>query len=254
MRHVVLDRWSRGSSAVHRLDARAKIISLLLLLIALATAKRSVPLLAFELALLLAAGLWWARVPIVGALARAALVLPFAATFAGIVWLAGDPAHGLSLGVKSYVSALAVLFVVSTTPLPALLRGLEAMGAPRFLLEVAQFLYRYLFLISEEAQLMRAAAAARSTSAQAWRGNQERFRAAGGALAVLFVRSYERAAMIHRAMLARGFEGRIPTMSASRFTGHDFIFMLLSSVIPWALRFAASGFRLPPSGFWLLFA
>ena len=240
MRHVVLDRWSRGSSAAHRLDPRAKIVSLLMLLIALATAKRSVPLLALELAILLAAGLWWARVPVLGAVSRAALVLPFAATFAGITWLAGDPARGLSLAVKSYVSALAVLFVISTTPLPALLRGLEAMGAPRFLLEVTQFLYRYLFLISEEAQLMRASAAARNASLQAWRGNRERFRAAGGALAVLFVRSYERAAMIHRAMLARGFEGRIPTPSTNRFTTHDIVFVVLSSAIPWALRFATA--------------
>ena len=231
MRHVVLDRWSRGSSAAHRLDPRAKIVSLLMLLIALATAKRSVPLLAFEFAILVAAGLWWARVPVLGAVSRAALVLPFAATFAGITWLAGDPGRGLSLAMKSYVSALAVLFVISTTPLPALLRGLEAMGAPRF---------RYLFLISEEAQLMRAAAAARNASPGAWRGNRERFRAAGGALAVLFVRSYERARMIHRAMLARGFEGRIPTPSTNRFTTHDIVFVALSSTIPWALRFATA--------------
>jgi cobalt/nickel transport system permease protein len=252
LHHVVLDRWSRGSSTVHRLDPRAKIISLLLLLIALATANRSVPLLAFELALLLAAGLWLARVPVWGVLARAALVLPFAATFAAITWLAGDPRRGLSLALKSYVSALAVLFVVSTTPLPALLRGLEAMGAPRFLLEVAQFLYRYLFLISEEAHLMRAAAAARNASFEAWRGNRERFRAAAGALAVLFVRSYQRAALIHRAMLARGFEGRIPALSASRFTLRDITFVVLSSAIPWALRFVAARSGNHSSGFWLL--
>jgi cobalt/nickel transport system permease protein len=249
LHHVVLDRWSRGSSAVHRLDPRAKIFSLLLLLIALATANRSVPLLALELALLLAVGLWWARVPVLGALARAALVLPFAATFAAITWLAGDPGRGLSLALKSYVSALAVLFVVSTTPLPALLRGLEAMGAPRFLLQVAQFLYRYLFLVSEEAQSMRAAAAARNASLEAWRGNQERFRAAAGALAVLFARSYQRAALIHRAMLARGFEGRMPAPPASRFSVRDITFVVLFSAIPWALRFVAARSWNHSSGF-----
>jgi len=240
LRHVVLDRWSRGSSAVHRRDPRAKIISLLVLLIALATANRSVPLLAFELGLLLTAGFWWAGVPVLGALARAALVLPFAATFAGITWLAGDPARGLSLALKSYISALAVLFVVSTTPLPALLRGLEAMGAPRFLLEVAQFLYRYLFVISEEAQLMHAAAVSRNASLETWRGNRERFRAAAGALAVLFVRSYQRAALVHRAMLARGFEGRIPALSGSRFTIRDAVFVVFFSAVPWALRFVSA--------------
>ena len=240
MRHVVLDRWSRGSSAAHRLDPRAKIIPLLALLIALATAGRSVPLLASELTLLLVVAFWWARVPVPGALARAALVLPFAATFAAITWLAGEPERGLTLA-----------------PLPSLLRGVEAMGAPRFLLEVAQFLYRYLFLISEEAQLMSAAAASRSASLDAWRGNRERFRAAAGTLAVLFARSYQRASLIHEAMLARGFGGRIPTLSASRFTLRDIIFVAVASCVPWALRFLAAGcwphFRLLAPGFWLLF-
>ena len=243
MRHVVLDRWSRGASAVHRRDPRAKIVPLLALLIAVATADRAVPLLAFELVFVLSAGLWWAGVPVLDALARAALVLPFAASFAAIAWLGGDPARGLSLALKSYVSALAVLFVVSTTPLPALLGGLGAMGAPRFLLEVAQFLYRYLFLLSEEAQRMAGAAAARNASLRSWRGSGERFRAAAGALAVLFARSYTRAADIHRAMLARGFEGRLPTLSSGRFNVADGVFAAISSVLPWALRLVAAGSR-----------
>ena len=41
MHHVVLDRWSRGESALHRRDARAKTIAVLVFLIVLATARRS---------------------------------------------------------------------------------------------------------------------------------------------------------------------------------------------------------------------
>ena len=89
-------------------------------------------------------------------------MLPFTAVFAAVSWLAGDPARGAALVLKSYLSALAVLLLVSTTPLPVLLRGFEIAGAPRFLLMVAQFLYRYLFVISEEAQHMRKAAAWRA--------------------------------------------------------------------------------------------
>ena len=58
---------------------------------------------------------------VAGALARAGVVLPFTAVFAGISWLAGDPARGAALVMKSYLSALAVLLLVSTTPLPLLL-------------------------------------------------------------------------------------------------------------------------------------
>ena len=121
------------------------------------------------------------------------MVLPFTAVFAGVSWLAGDPARGAALVMKSYLSALAVLVLVSTTPLPLLLRGFEMTGAPRFLLMVAQFLYRYLFVISGEAQHMSQAAASRGASVRGLVSNRARFRAAAGALAVLFARSYGRA-------------------------------------------------------------
>ena len=92
--------------------------------------------------------------------ARGPSVFPFSGVFALI---SGSPAIRARRGLllKSYLSALAVLLLVSTTPLPALLRVLRRYGVPRFLLMVTQFLYRYLFVISEEAQHMRTAAAAR---------------------------------------------------------------------------------------------
>jgi cobalt/nickel transport system permease protein len=232
LQHIVLDQWARGSTALHRFDPRAKLVALLALLIAVATADRRVPLFSCELLVFLMAGLAWARVPVGRALSRAAVVLPFAATFAAVLWLSGQAERGLVLAFKSYLSALAVLLVVATTPLPSLLGGMEALGTPRFLLEVAQFLYRYLFLLSAEAQCMRRAAAARGLGASIG----DRFRAAAGALAVLFARSYVRAEGIHRAMLARGFAGRFPAMKKSRFRGADALFLLAAAAVPWGLR------------------
>ena len=233
MHHVVLERWSRGSSALHRRDPRAKIAALLFFLIVLATAQRALPSLAGALFLMLCACLLWARLPLGGALLRAAIVLPFTLAFAAICWAAGDPGRGLALLLKSYVSALAVLVVVSTTPLPKLLRGLESIGAPRFLLMVAQFLYRYLFVISEEAQHMAIAAISRGGSRR-----NLRFRAAAGALAVLFARSYGRAEEIHRAMLARGFTGHFRTLGGLRFGASDACFAVMASLAPVLLRVA----------------
>ena len=144
--------------------------------------------------------------------------------------------------LKSYLSALAVLTVVSSTPLPLLLRGLEVSGAPRFLLLVAQFLYRYLFVISEEAQHMRVAASSRGGQAIGLSGSTgargRRFRAAAGALAVLFARSYARAEEIHSAMLARAFEGRFHTLEALHFRGRDAAFLALAALAPVLLRAA----------------
>jgi cobalt/nickel transport system permease protein len=185
LHHLVLERWSRGASPIHRRDPRAKIVSLVVFLGVLANARHSLPLLAGALLLLVSATLLWARVPLIGALTRAAVVLPFTAVFALVCWLSGDLARGVALSMKSYVSALAVLALVATTPLPALLHGLERMRAPAFLLTVAQFLYRYLFVISEEAQHMAKAAAARGGSVRGLASGRTQFGAAAGALAVL---------------------------------------------------------------------
>lgn len=241
MHHVVLDRWSRGSSCFHHRDPRAKIVALLALLVALATASRGIVLLGGALAFLLLVSLRWARIPVGAASARAALVLPFTAVFAGLSWMAGDPTRALFLGVKSYVSALAVVWLVSTTPLPMLLRGFGRLGAPRFLLEVGQFLYRYLFVISEEGQHMRNAAAARGGPVRQWINRRNRFRAAAGALAVLFARSYLRAEEIHRAMLARGFQGTLPVLEAGQFRVGDALFAVAAVVLIVTLRIASQG-------------
>jgi cobalt/nickel transport system permease protein len=226
--HVVLDQWSRGASPLHRRDPRAKIVVLLVILIVLATTHRGLPLLAAALFAMISAAIIWARVPLIGAWMRAGLVLPFALVFAAASWLNGDPARAIALVLKGYVSALAVLAVVSTTPMPVLLRGMEMFGAPRFLLMVAQFLYRYLFVISEQAQHMRKSAAARGGS----------FRGAAGALAVLFARSYQQAGEIHRAMLARGFQGRFHLLASPHFHAADIVFLVLGSAAPLLARAA----------------
>ena len=229
MHHVVLDRWSRGASPLHRRDPRAKIVALGVFLIVLATAHRALPQVSAVLLALLIGALLWARLPVRAALTRAAVVLPFTLMFALASWMAGEGGRGAALVIKSYLSALAVLLVVSSTPLAMLLRGAEMLGAPRFLLMVAQFLYRYLFVISEEAQHMRAAANSRGGI---------RFRAAAGALAVLFARSYARAEEIHRAMLSRGFEGRFHPLVAPRFGAADGAFLLIALTLPVLLRTA----------------
>jgi cobalt/nickel transport system permease protein len=231
LHHVVLERWSRGISPLHRRDPRAKLAALIVFLVVLATAQRAPAATAAALFLLPLGALFAAGLPVAAALARAAVVLPFTGLFALASWLAGDPGRGLALVFKSYLSALAVLAVVSTTPINALLRGLEAAGAPPFLLTVAQFLYRYLFVISEEAQHMRKAALSR--------GGSFGFRGAAGALAVLFARSYERAGEIHRAMLARGFAGSFRTAASLRFGRADALFAAGASLASVLLRVAA---------------
>lgn len=235
MHHVILERWAQGTGPLHARDARAKILALLAFLIVLATTPPagSVRLAVYALIVLSAAVM--AKLPLLGLLARAAVVLPFSLTFAVISWFAGDHSRAIALVAKTYLSAAAVLVIAGTTPLPALLRGFEALGAPRVLMAVVQFLYRYLFVISEQAQHMRLAAACRAGLQRGRRRN--RFDAAAGALSVLFARSYLRADGIHRAMLARGYNGRLPLADPVRFTASDAAFAALAVLTLASLHF-----------------
>ena len=240
MHHVVLERWSRGASVLHTLDARAKLASLLIFLVAVSTTAPASQAAFAAYALLLAAALFASRLPVAGILGRAALVLPFSATFALITWWSGDPMRALSLAEKSFLSGLAVLITMATTPLVQLMGALDSAKVPRPLLLVIQFLYRYLFVISEQAQHMRLAARCRQGAGS---HGKARFHAAAGAVGVLFARSWERADGIYRAMLARGFTGRFPELLPARFRWRDAVFLCACTTALLAVRLGLAEFH-----------
>ncbi len=197
MRHLLLDQWSHRASPIHAIDARTKLAALLLLLVGISLSHAQ-SLVIVAVILLLAARI--SKLPARGLLKRAALVLPFSLTLAAIAWLSGDSTRALTLLAKSYLSALAALLFAATTPFPAWTAALHSWHVPAALISILQFVYRYLFVIAEEAQTMSAAARARGGF---------RFSAATGAVGVLFARSWQRAEAVHRAMLARGYSGRL---------------------------------------------
>ena len=238
MHHVVLESWSRQKSFLHERDPRVKILTTIVFLVVVATTPVVDPRQATGYAVFLLAALLLAHLPAGPLLARAAVVLPFTGTFAILSALNGDPERSVALLVKSYYSAVAVLLLVGTTPLPRLLHAMERLGIPRMLVLVVQFLYRYLFVISEQAQHMRLAARCRGDVAR--RGissRNSRFRAAAGALAVLFGRSYQRAEAIHRAMLSRGFSGKIRPLRGLSLQWADYIYLATAVAILVMLRF-----------------
>ncbi|HEY2843570.1 MAG TPA: energy-coupling factor transporter transmembrane component T [Bryobacteraceae bacterium] len=220
MHHLVIDRWSRGASSLHARDPRAKLAALLVFLVAVSTtpAKAQAAFIAYAAILLLAVRV--ARLPIRGLAGRAALVLPFSATFAVLTWWSGDPLRALALAEKSFLSGMAALLLVSSTPMTAWTAALESWRVPRMLILVIQFVYRYLFVIAEQAQRMRWAALCR-------RGRRQRyfdFSGAAGLLGVLFARSWERADGIYQSMLSRGFRGRFVPAPPQPFKGSDALF------------------------------
>jgi len=230
---VNVERWSRRSSALHSIDARAKLGALLVFLTAVATTSERAPGIYAGYFVLILGAIAMARLPIPAMLARATLVLPFSAVFALVTWWAGDVVGALVLVAKSFLSVLAALTLAASTPWVRLLDALASLHVPRPLLLVIQFLYRYLFVVTDQAARMRLAASSRQGTGKRWaRG----FHAAAGAVGVLFARSWLRADGVYRAMLARGFTGRFPALTVTPFHSRDAVFLGLSAAATVALR------------------
>jgi cobalt/nickel transport system permease protein len=231
LRHARIERWSLGESAIHRRHAAAKFLATIVLLISTSTLGRNGGVACALYMALLVGAILLAKLPLWAILRSAMIVLPFAFCFALASSLAGDPEGALWLLIRAYLSSLAALLLIATTPMSRLLAGLEWMHVPGFLLEVMQFLYRYLIVLIEEAGAMRQAALARAGTVRALQ-----FRQAAAAVSVLFARAYARAQAIHRAMLSRGFEGKLPVFTREPFRIADSIFVALTAVIVIAIR------------------
>ncbi len=217
MRRSKVAGWSRRSSPLHRRNATCKLIALLILLVAIATCPVRDVLFSAMLVLALLALAPLAALPIGGILARAAMVLLLAVPFALLLSAAGDIARAGSLLMRTYSSAIAVVFYAGITPFPETVAALRTVGIPAVLVEVIQFVYRYIFVIGEQAYSMKVAATSRGAV---------RLNASTSAVAVLFARAYQRAEAVHRSMLSRGYKGDMPLLWRHPPEAVDFTLMV----------------------------
>jgi cobalt/nickel transport system permease protein len=247
MRHSFLDRYRQGTSLVHRLDPRLKLLATLAFVLAATTTPAGAWLAFASLAALVVAATRVAEVPLVEGLKRSAIALPFAGMVAislpfaaggevvwswspfgfaqaGLLdWTLTVTSEGLVLFamvvVKAWLSIMASGLLVVSTPFPDLLKAMRSLHVPVVLTATISFMYRYLFVLVDEAmrlQIARAARAAGPGRAMWWRA-----RVLGGMIGSLFIRSYERSERIFAAMLSRGFSGEVRTLTRLTWQARD---------------------------------
>jgi cobalt/nickel transport system permease protein len=203
MRHDFFDRYSRLNSPLHRLPAAAKLAAALGLVIAIV----SVPMTCWPCygtaALILAAGAALSRVPPGFILRRLLLLEPFVL---GVSILALFRPDGttlfLSLIIKSTLCLLTMILLSNTTPFAKILEVLRTIGMPGIIITVLALMYRYLFVLIDEAERMHRARLSRTYTPAKTRW----WNAAASVISQLFVRSSERAERIYAAMLSRGWK------------------------------------------------
>jgi cobalt/nickel transport system permease protein len=170
------------------------------------------------------------RAPAANLFAKAAYLLPFSFALAAVALWRGKTGAAVFFLLRSYFSILAVVLVMHLVSTLEVLRAMERLGAPRFLIVVTEFLVRYLEVLRQEADAMRLAALCRGAARSKL--------VAASTFGMLFLRSLERSTAIHNSMLARGFRGHLPRWNAWRWKARDSVVLALGFALLGGLRWA----------------
>lgn len=227
-----LDPYRSRASVIHHYDPRVKVtLALAFILTTALTPVGAWPIYLLLFALALAAVVL-SELGVVYVLKRALIALPFAlAALPMLFSVAGIPLLHLNLGLlsltvtrdgatyfasvvlKSWLSVQVAVVLVSSTPFPALLAALRALKVPRLLVAIVGLMWRYLFVLVDEALRLLRARESRSAHPPEPTGRRVggsliwRARVAGGMVGNLFLRAFDRADRIYAAMLSRGYDG-----------------------------------------------
>jgi cobalt/nickel transport system permease protein len=247
MKHHFLDQYSDGNSFLHRLDPRAKFLAALAFVIGVVLTPVA-GWFSFGLYLLLISimGLL-SRVSPVFLLKRSLTVLPFVLVVAVFMPFLrnGEAALSINIGswhidmtrsglemvgtvmAKAWLSVLALSLLAATTRMSDLLKGMERLKAPSIMIMLMSFMYRYLFVLTDESQRLLMARNSRHING----GLKLHVRTVGHMAGSLFVRSFERGERIYGAMLARGYDGHIHILNPLRFTNSDIVFVTCALIL-----------------------
>jgi cobalt/nickel transport system permease protein len=236
-----LDTLAMGDSWVHRLDPRAKLITTLLFILAVVsfdkyTLTGLLPFVLYPVVLMAAGGL-----PADYLLHKLLIVAPFAVLiglfnplidrsvhlYIGNIPVTGGWISFLSLMLRFVLTVGGALVLIGVTSFQGICRALSQLRVPSVLIMQLLFLYRYLFVLMEEAVRM-----SRARTLRTFTSAGPGIRIYSSLLGHLLLRTLNRAERIHLAMNCRGFDGHMVLDRPAGF-GRREIFFILS----WSLLF-----------------
>jgi cobalt/nickel transport system permease protein len=235
-------------SPLHALDARAKLLASLVLVlgVVLTPPLRVAEFVLFVMLLLSAAVI--ARLPLLRLLARSAAVLPIAATIAllaplqqsggslnagglAAAWSGGGALIAWGILSKAWLSAYCMVLLAATTRTADLLSALRRLKVPAVFVLLLSFVARYVGVLGQQLRALRTAVASRAPHLR----GRALLASFGSIAGNLFVRSYERGERVYAAMLSRGYDGTLPTLSATRIGAAEIVLVLTALLAAFAI-------------------
>jgi len=241
-----LDTLATGTSPVHRLDPRVKVLLAVIFVICVVSFDKYAiaAQLPFAVVLVLVMGI--GRVPVDYILKKLVLVSPFA-FFVAIFNPFFDRQVGLMIGplavsggwlsfcsiiLRFCLTVGAMLVLIATTGFNSVCMALERLGMPKVFAVQLLMLYRYIFVLVEEGQRVYRARALRSFGS-----GLPGMAAFSQMIGQLLLRTLDRAQRVHLAMLCRGFDGTIRIRRTLRLSATDVLLLLTGSLLLIGLRF-----------------
>lgn len=240
-----LDRLSYKDTFIHRIDPRAKVLSTLAFILTVVSFPK------YEIAGLIPFFLFpvlffsFGDIPVLFILKKILIVSPFA-LFIGIfnpfldgriiyvlngIAISGGWVSFISIMLKFFLTISSALLLLATTSFPGICYALQKLGLPEIFISQLLFLYRYIFVLAEEAMRMVRARNMRSFGAKG-----QGVKVFMSIVGTLFLRTIERAERIYCSMLSRGFSGTMHPTKTYRFGSVDIVYLSLSAAVFYLLR------------------
>jgi cobalt/nickel transport system permease protein len=255
MHASIFDSYQAGSSLIHKLDPRVKIVITIFFILSNALIPDGAWIIF---------GMTWLSLVLVDKLAglqlsyllkRSFIALPFAIAAITVIFnIPGNSLYSFQVGartltitdaglirfisilLRSWLSVQAAILLISTTRFPDLIHGFRHLKTPQAIVSIIAFMYRYLFVLNDELIRILRARQARSAKVPGQKSGGTlswRAKVAGNIAGQLFLRSYERSDRVYNAMLARGYQGELLTMNPHNMQSMDWNALLLA--VAWLL-------------------
>lgn len=229
-----LDLLALRQTAIHRLDPRAKVLTTLCFIVCVVSFDKyevsaMLPFLIYPVALIALGDL-----PPGYLLRKVTIVIPFALMIGlfnpifdrqvvmqvGSIDIWGGWLSCYSILIRAVLTASAAIVLVATTGFPAICEALERLRMPQVFAVQLMFLYRYIFVLTDEGVRI-----ARARQLRTFGRRGLGIRQFGSLAGHLLLRTWERAERVHMAMLARGFCGEVHSSRRQiQFGSKDLLF------------------------------
>jgi len=226
-----LDPYRDRPSTIHALDPRVKFVFTLAFILTMALLPIGAwPVYVLMLTLSLSITVL-SELGLKYVLKRSLLAIPFVLAAVPLLFTAPGPAlltipigslsltitstgleRLLSIMFKSWVSVQVAIVFAAATPFPDMLLAMRAVRIPRLIVSLFGLMWRYMFVMVDEAIRLMRARAARSGAIEGSKSGGSivwRAKVTGGMAGNLFIRSIERGERIYDAMAARGYDGEV---------------------------------------------